>query len=46
MRFLARLSLCILLLPLSAPASAPAEEWRGLVIAPEDRCPAYDRKKQ
>ncbi len=28
------------------PLSAPAEEWRGLIIAPENRCAPYQREQQ
>ena len=27
---------------ISLPHSAAAEEWRGLVVAPEERCAPYD----
>ena len=30
---------------LALAGSAPAETWRGLAVAPEHRCSAYDRKR-
>ena len=30
---------------LAAGASVAGETWRGLVVAPEERCAPYDRKR-
>ena len=30
---------------LALPSAASAETWRGLVVAPEQRCSPYDRKR-
>ena len=34
-----------LLIALGTATSAKAETWRGLVVAPEHRCAAYDKKR-
>ena len=35
-------TLCTAVLVVFLPNSAVAQEWRGLVVAPEERCAAYD----
>ena len=35
-------TLCAAALVVFLPHSAVAQEWRGLVVAPEERCAAYD----
>ena len=37
-------ALAVLLMALT-PADASAEEWRGLVVEPENRCSPYERKR-
>ena len=39
------MTLCAAALVIFLPYGAAAEQWRGLVVAPEERCTPYDASK-
>ena len=41
-RFMRPTTLCAAALVAFLPQSAVAQEWRGLIVAPEERCAPYD----